>query len=69
VQRTYEFVVEKVKGIDQLGNLGVDENNIKMGLMGVEWIHVDRDGMQWRNLANTAMSLRVPYKAGNLVIN
>jgi transcription termination factor 2 len=41
------------------------KDNIKMylrkiGLEGVDWIHVAEDRDRWRGLANTIMNLRVP---------
>jgi hypothetical protein len=41
------------------------EDNIKMGIMGIElegvdWIHIAQDRAQWRALVNTVMNLRVP---------
>jgi hypothetical protein len=31
-----------------------------MGWGGVDWIHVDQDGDQWRALVNTGKNLWVP---------
>jgi hypothetical protein len=41
------------------------KDNIKMNLRqieweGMDWIHVDRDRVQWRAVVNTVMNLRVP---------
>jgi len=47
------------------------EDNIRIDLREgteeiVHWIHVALSRDHWRTLVNTVMSLRVPYKAGNL---
>jgi hypothetical protein len=36
------------------------ENNIKMDLREIGWMHVVQDRDQWRTLVNTVMNLRVP---------
>jgi hypothetical protein len=48
------------------------ENNIRMYLReirwkGVDFIHLTQDRDQWRALANTEMSFRIPYKAENFL--
>lgn len=35
--------------------------------VGVDWLHVTEDMIQWWVLVNTVMYLRVPYKAGNIL--
>jgi hypothetical protein len=34
---------------------------------GVDWIHLARNRDEWQVLANTAMNLRVPKKAGSFL--
>lgn len=35
----------------------------------VDWIHLAQDSDKWLAPVNTAMNLRVPYKAGNPLIS
>jgi hypothetical protein len=39
------------------------------GREDVDWIHLDQDRDQWLTLVDTVMNLRVPYRAGNSLIN
>jgi hypothetical protein len=41
----------------------------EIGWKGAEWICLALDRGQWRALVNTAMKLRVPYKAKNFLTN
>jgi hypothetical protein len=38
----------------------------EIGPEGAEWMNLVQDSDLWRTLVNTAMNLRVLYKAGNL---
>jgi hypothetical protein len=48
-------------------NIGMDLWKIVWELMN--WMHLAQDSYQWRSLVNTVMNLRIPYKAGNFLIN
>jgi hypothetical protein len=58
----------KTEGKKPLGRpRGRWEDNIIMdlrevGWKDVDWIHLAQDRDQWRDLVNTVMNLRVPYK-------
>jgi hypothetical protein len=48
------------------------EDNIKMNAKeieheGVVCIYLAQNRGQWRNLVNTAINLRIPYRAGNML--
>jgi len=36
---------------------------------GVDWIDLAQDSEEWLATVNTAINLRVPYKAGNFLIS
>ena len=40
-------------------------NELRMGLKGVDWVHVAQDVGQYRAVVSTVMILWVSYKAGN----
>jgi hypothetical protein len=58
--------VGKPKGKRPLGRSRCRwEDNIKMDLRGIvwggmDWIYLDQDRAQWRDLVNTVMNIRVP---------
>jgi hypothetical protein len=37
--------------------------------MGVDWIHLARDGIHWPDLMSVVMKLRVPQRVGNFMIS
>jgi hypothetical protein len=37
------------------------------GYEGVDWIHLDQEGVHWWAVVNTVMNLWVPWKAGNFL--
>jgi hypothetical protein len=39
----------------------------KIGWGGMDWIHLAKDGDQWRVLVNTVMNLRVPKNFGKFL--
>jgi hypothetical protein len=63
--KVYEVLVGKPKGKKPLTRPSCRwEDGIKMdfresGWEGVEWIHLDQDGDQWRVLVNTVMNTQV----------
>jgi len=73
MRNTYNILVRKFEGKRPLGrHRGKWKGNIKMDLResgwgGVDFIHLAQDRDQWQALANTVMSLRVPYKVGNFL--
>jgi hypothetical protein len=65
-RNAYRILVGKPEGKRPLGRPRRKwEDNIKMDLKeigwgGNDWIHLARDGYQWRALVNRVMNLRVP---------
>jgi hypothetical protein len=39
----------------------------ELGLVGVDWIDLAQDWVQWRALVNTVMNLRAPYNLGKFL--
>jgi len=58
-----EFLLESLKGRDQLEDLGIDGRIIlkcrTSGVGGVHCIHVAQDVVHWRASVNMAINLRV----------
>ena len=57
---------------DNLGDLGIDEYNIKLDLQklgwgGMEWIGLAQDRAMWWALVNAGLNPRVPKNAGNFL--
>jgi hypothetical protein len=47
--------------------LNVKINFKGIGKVGMDWIHLAQDGVQWKALVNTVMNLRVPYYFGKFL--
>jgi hypothetical protein len=61
VRGAYNILVGRPEGRRPLGILRRRwEDNIKMDLRDVDWIHWAQDNDRWRALVNTVMNLRVP---------
>jgi hypothetical protein len=61
VRSAYNILVGRPEGRRPLGRPRRRwEDNIKMGVGDVDWIHLAQDRDRWRALVNTVMSLRVP---------
>jgi hypothetical protein len=61
VRNAYSILVGKSEGMRPLGRPRRRwEDNIKMDLGDIDWIHLARDRDTWRALVNTVMKLRVP---------
>jgi hypothetical protein len=59
------FWSEKGKGRDKAQDVGVDGDNIRMGLRKrgrefLDWTHLVQDRNSWRFLLNTVMNVPVP---------
>jgi hypothetical protein len=48
-------------------NIRMDLREIKLGLEGVEWIHLAQDVHQWRAPVNMVMRFLIPYNAGSFL--
>jgi hypothetical protein len=61
VRGTYNILVGRPEGRRPLGRPRRRwEDNIRMDLGDVDWIHLAQDRDRWRALVNTVLSLRVP---------
>jgi hypothetical protein len=60
-RNSYRILVGKPEGKRPLRRPSLMwEDNIKIGLDGMDWIDLAQDRDQWRALVNTVMNLRVP---------
>jgi hypothetical protein len=53
MQNTYKILVGIPEGKRPLG---IWEDNIRMDLKGVDWMHLPQDRDQWRAVVNTVMN-------------
>jgi hypothetical protein len=74
MKNVYNIWLESLQGRQHLEELRMRRrvDDIKVDLRrteleGVGWIRVVRDRDRWRALVDMVMSLRVPYKAVNLI--
>jgi hypothetical protein len=57
----YSISIGKSEGKRSLGRPRCrGEDNIKMDVRGIGWMHVTQDKDQWRAVVNTVMNVRVP---------
>jgi hypothetical protein len=56
VRNSYKLLVGKPAGKRPLGDLDLR----KIGMEGVDWIHLDQDRDRWQAVVNMVMNLWVP---------
>jgi hypothetical protein len=73
MRNAHKILVGKLEGKTTLGrprrrwedNYGIDLR--ETGWKNVDWMHLDQDKGQWRDVGNMKMNLQIPQKEGNFL--
>jgi len=69
MRNAFKILIGSLEGKSYPEDLGIDGNNIRMGLRAIgweseDWMQLAQDRGKWRAVVNTVMNLRVHKRRG-----